>query len=93
MLNVDSPCAEHVTPPAPDLSRAQLGVVQTVAPHTPLVTALATCPDFLGRMPIPLRSLFKAGIDRVVAQHQAATGRTLRANALTGGSGLLPLPV
>ena len=90
MLNVDSPCAEHVTPPAPDLSRAQLGVVQAAATHTPLVTALATCPDFLGRMPIPLRSLFKAGIDRVVAQHQAATGRTLRANALTGGEWFAP---
>ena len=41
--------------------------------------------DFLGRMPIPLRRPFKAGLDRTVAAHQAATGTRLECCFLGGG--------
>jgi len=40
--------------------------------------------DFLGRMPVPLRRPFKAGLDRAVAAHRAATGVDLACCFLAG---------
>lgn len=45
-----------------------------VRPAVPLPAAAPACPDFLGRLPIPLRRPFKAGLDRVVSGLAAAGG-------------------
>ena len=47
-------------------------------------------PDFLGRVPIPLRLAFKAGVDKAVARHRSATGKSLWAQAITGGEWFSP---
>jgi ABC-type Fe3+ transport system substrate-binding protein len=55
--------------------------------------------DFLGRMPIPLRRQFKAGLDRTVAAHRETTGTQLECCFLSGGEwyhpfdGLIDTPV
>ncbi|NTV09218.1 MAG: ABC transporter substrate-binding protein [Zoogloea sp.] len=46
--------------------------------------------DFLGRMPIPLRRPFKAGLDRTVAAHRDATGRQLECCFLSGAEWYRP---
>ncbi|MDR3395049.1 MAG: ABC transporter substrate-binding protein [Parasulfuritortus sp.] len=46
--------------------------------------------DFLGRMPIPLRRAFKAGLDRTVADHRAATGVNLDCSFLSGAEWYKP---
>ena len=46
--------------------------------------------DFLGRMPIPLRRPFKAGLDRAVAAHRSATGIGLQCCFLGGGEWYQP---
>ncbi len=46
--------------------------------------------DLLGRMPIPLRRPFKAGLDRAVAAHQAATGTRLECCFLSGSEWYRP---
>lgn len=46
--------------------------------------------DFLGRMPIPLRRPFKAGLDKVVAEHRATGGRPLECCFLGGGEWYRP---
>ena len=47
-------------------------------------------PDFLGRVPIPLRLSFKAGVDRAVERHCLQTGQRLWAQAITGGEWFTP---
>jgi ABC-type Fe3+ transport system substrate-binding protein len=46
--------------------------------------------DFLGRMPIPLRRAFKAGLDRTVAAHRAASGERLDCCFLSGAEWYQP---
>lgn len=46
--------------------------------------------DFLGRLPIPLRRPFKAGLDCVVAAHRAATGNRLESCFLSGAEWYSP---
>ncbi len=46
--------------------------------------------DLLGRMPIPLRRPFKAGVDRVVAAARAASGVRLNCCCLGGGEWYSP---
>jgi ABC-type Fe3+ transport system substrate-binding protein len=46
--------------------------------------------DFLGRLPIPLRRPFKAGLDRTVAAHRAETGVQLDACFLSGADWYQP---
>lgn len=46
--------------------------------------------DFLGRMPIPLRRPFKAGLDRRVAAHYAASGEQLACCFLSGAEWYRP---
>lgn len=46
--------------------------------------------DLLGRMPIPLRRAFKAGIDQTVAAARAAAGHTLNCCCLGGGEWYSP---
>ncbi|MDR3323661.1 MAG: ABC transporter substrate-binding protein [Zoogloeaceae bacterium] len=44
----------------------------------------ARSPDFLGRLPVPLRRPFKAGLDKTVARHLAASGERLACRTLAG---------
>lgn len=46
--------------------------------------------DFLGRMPIPLRRAFKAGLDRTVAERRAADGTELDCRFLSGAEWYTP---
>ena len=46
--------------------------------------------DFLGRMPIPLRRAFKAGLDRTVAAQRAAGGAALDCRFLSGAEWYRP---
>jgi ABC-type Fe3+ transport system substrate-binding protein len=46
--------------------------------------------DFLGRMPVPLRRAFKAGLDRSVAARRAAAGEELACCFLSGGEWYRP---
>lgn len=46
--------------------------------------------DLLGRMPIPLRRAFKAGLDRTVAAHRTQTGIPLKCCFLSGGEWYRP---
>lgn len=49
--------------------------------------------DFLGRMPIPLRRPFKAGLDRTVARHRRQAGAALDCCFLAGGEWYRPFDV
>lgn len=65
----------------------------TTAQHTPAASATRHPPvqlDLLGRMPIPLRRAFKAGIDRTLAAHRAAGGEALNCRCLGGGEWYSP---
>jgi ABC-type Fe3+ transport system substrate-binding protein len=46
--------------------------------------------DVLGRVPVPLRRAFAAGLDRTAGQHRARTGATLRRLLLTGAEWYRP---
>jgi ABC-type Fe3+ transport system substrate-binding protein len=46
--------------------------------------------DFLGRLPIPLRRPFKAGLDQAVNRHRAATGEQLECCFLSGAEWYRP---
>lgn len=72
-----------------------------ISPATPLSPTVCGHPsgqrapdlaslDFLGRMPIPLRRPFKAGLDRTVAAHRTAGGERLACCFLSGGEWYTP---
>lgn len=46
--------------------------------------------DLLGRMPVPLRRGFKAGLDQTVAAHRSATGEQLNCHFLAGAEWYRP---
>lgn len=48
------------------------------------------CLDFLGRMPVPLRRAFKAGLDRTTAGHRMASGEQLACCFLSGAEWYRP---
>lgn len=60
-----------------------------VRPEVPPPAAAPACPDFLGRLPIPLRRPFKAGLDRVV-NRLAADGQRLACCFLAGAEWYRP---
>ena len=67
----------------------------SLTPRAVAPKALARHPDLgrldlLGRMPIPLRRPFKAGLDRAVAEHRSATGTGLDCCFLSGSEWYRP---
>ena len=71
-------------PPSSALSL--LSPADTVVRHIPVHARL----DFLGRMPIPLRRAFKAGLDQTTAAHRQTSGEPLRCCFLSGAEWYRP---
>lgn len=56
-----------------------------VSPHGVFSSSLASVPDYLGRVPIPLRPGFAARVARVVESQRSAQSPAILARALRGG--------
>jgi ABC-type Fe3+ transport system substrate-binding protein len=64
------------------MNTATLSLCRT--PDTTPELPVSAHADFLGRLPVPLRRPFKAGLDKTIARHAAADGARLNCHFLSG---------